>query len=538
MLPLLPLISTSLASLLWLVLTNLGQDGSGLIGQVAFGMTTLAAVQCLHHLLVNGFLRVNSRGRHASSELVQTVSKIALYGLGVMVFIHWGLHQDVTGILATSAMLTIIFGMALQPTLGHLFSGVSIEIERPFKVGDCLRFDAFEGQVLSMNWRSVYVRTGSNTTILLPNSVINGRTLEVIAANQPFWHVVSFTVGNEHAPNLVIRTAMQIFSNGLPGMCDNPVPEVFIAAKDAMSGLRTYRAAMPTMHFMQRESLGAGFLERLWYALAREQIENTTPLYWPDKGDAGERPSLPALFVSLPALLQQQIMRSARTVRYGRHECLEQAESGTLAWIIQGELREYAPQSSALDRELEALLLACEGSARGTARRLAQIDYARLLEHGHAALGPLAHNLCERIAAHTDNPWLAWQAFSASVEDNRSRAEFLHLAPPVCSRVLKAGEWIGWPAALSGQRQTQRMEVSRECTLLVWPTDVLRRLLQEVSSTQLRPLIGKLEAYYGIVAPLCSAQFHLWIKECQAPSPVDVSIFSLSRQSDSAENIP
>jgi CRP-like cAMP-binding protein len=535
MLPLLPLISTSLAALLWLVSATLGHDASGVIETTAFGMTVLAAVQCLHLLLVNGFLRFDKRGHQASSELLQTVSRIALYGIGAMVFLRWGLHHDVTSLLATSAMLTIILGMALQPTLGHLFSGVSIEIERPFKVGDCLRFDNLEGQVLSMNWRSVYLRTGVNTTILLPNSVINGRALEVIAAHQPYWHTVSFTVGDEHAPGHVIRTAMRVFDSGLQGMCENAAPDVFIASKDPVTGLRTYRASMPTLHFMQRGGMGASFLERLWYALSREQIENATPAYWPSVDDTAAAPAVPALFLSFPLPLQQLLMRSARTQRYGRHECLAYSEPGELQWIIQGELRESAPRSSALERELESLLLACEVLGRNAPRRLAQLDYVRLLEQGYIALGPLAQNLCERIAAHTDNPWLAWQAFSRSIDNAQARAEFLCFAPSVCSRVLQAGEWLGWSAVLSGERQMKTMEVSRECTLLVWSADMMRRLLQEASELQLHVLIQQLQKRKRTPAPLLSAQFHAWIKDGQVLPSSDTSDFSLNRQFDFVE---
>ena len=535
MLPLLPLISTSLAALLWLVLSNVGHDDNGLIEQAAFGMTTLALVQCLHLLLVNGVARFGKRGPDASSDLLQTVSQIAFYGIGAMIFIRWGLHQDVTSILATSAMLTIILGMALQPTLGHLFSGVSIEIERPFKVGDCLRFDTIEGQVMSMNWRSVYLRTGVNTTILLPNSVINGRTIEVIAAQQTFWHRVNFTVGDEHAPGHVISTAMRIFDGGLPGMCDSAAAEVFIAAKDAMTGLRTYCAGIPTMQFMQRGDLSARFLEQLWYALSRAHIDNTIPPYWPVQRSAEPLPPLPALFLGLPSPQQQQLMRSARTLRYGRHECLERSEPGELRWIIRGELRESAPWSSELDCELEALLLACEAGPNGAAPRLSPRDFARLLEHGHIALGPFARNLCERIAVHTDNPWLAWQALSRSVDDAQSRAELLRLAPSVCSRVLKAGDWVGWSAALSGQRQAERLEVSCECTLLAWPADLMRRLLQEASSTQLWSLTQQLREDDKTVAPHCGAQFDRWIKDGHGTSAVDMLDGALGGPLGSAE---
>ena len=42
-------------------------------------------------------------------------------------------------LLTTSAVGAVVIGFALQDTLGNAFSGLAIQIEKPFHVGDWLR---------------------------------------------------------------------------------------------------------------------------------------------------------------------------------------------------------------------------------------------------------------------------------------------------------------------------------------------------------------------------------------------------------------
>jgi small-conductance mechanosensitive channel len=40
------------------------------------------------------------------------------------------------GLLATSGIIAIVLGLALQSTLSDVFSGISLNIEKPFRIGD------------------------------------------------------------------------------------------------------------------------------------------------------------------------------------------------------------------------------------------------------------------------------------------------------------------------------------------------------------------------------------------------------------------
>jgi small-conductance mechanosensitive channel len=83
------------------------------------------------------------------------------------------LKEPISAVLATSGVLAIVLGLALQNTLADVFSGLAINVERPFGAGDWITLsENVEGQVIEINWRATRLRTASNDIIVIPNSVI------------------------------------------------------------------------------------------------------------------------------------------------------------------------------------------------------------------------------------------------------------------------------------------------------------------------------------------------------------------------------
>jgi CRP-like cAMP-binding protein len=83
------------------------------------------------------------------------------------------LDLPVRGLLATSGAVAIILGLALQSSLGDVFSGIVLNIERPYRVGDWIMVDdTVQGTVIETNWRATHILTGNQDEAIIPNSVI------------------------------------------------------------------------------------------------------------------------------------------------------------------------------------------------------------------------------------------------------------------------------------------------------------------------------------------------------------------------------
>ena len=99
-------------------------------------------------------------------------------------------HVDITGIVATSAVLTAIIGLSFQDTLGNMMGGMALQMERAISVGDWIRVDNQEGLVREIRWRHTAIETRNWDTIIFPNSALMKAHVTVLGrrTGQPRQH--------------------------------------------------------------------------------------------------------------------------------------------------------------------------------------------------------------------------------------------------------------------------------------------------------------------------------------------------------------
>jgi small-conductance mechanosensitive channel/CRP-like cAMP-binding protein len=122
-----------------------------------------------------GFLRafVVLGQQPRESKLVQDLLAALIYTAAVFAIIADVFDLPVRGLLATSGAVAIIIGLALQSSLGDVFSGIVLNIERPYSVGDWIILDdSVQGKVIETNWRATHILTGNQDVAIIPNSVI------------------------------------------------------------------------------------------------------------------------------------------------------------------------------------------------------------------------------------------------------------------------------------------------------------------------------------------------------------------------------
>ena len=81
--------------------------------------------------------------------------------------------EPISTFLATSGVVAVVLGLALQNTLGDVLAGLAINIERPFAAGDWITMAGqVSGQVMQVNWRATRLRTWSHDMLVIPNSLV------------------------------------------------------------------------------------------------------------------------------------------------------------------------------------------------------------------------------------------------------------------------------------------------------------------------------------------------------------------------------
>lgn len=83
---------------------------------------------------------------------------------------------QLTPLVATSAAFSLIFGLALQDTLGNLFAGIAVQMDKPYEIGHWIEVQGqnnkWIGQVHEITWRATVLIGWSDEIITIPNRVI------------------------------------------------------------------------------------------------------------------------------------------------------------------------------------------------------------------------------------------------------------------------------------------------------------------------------------------------------------------------------
>lgn len=73
-----------------------------------------------------------------------------------------------------TAIIGAVAGLAAQPVLGDLFSGLALSFNKPFEIGDRIELDnGIRGVVMDITPRHVVLRTIDTIDVIVPNSKIN-----------------------------------------------------------------------------------------------------------------------------------------------------------------------------------------------------------------------------------------------------------------------------------------------------------------------------------------------------------------------------
>ncbi|GMV39123.1 MAG: hypothetical protein AMXMBFR64_08390 [Myxococcales bacterium] len=79
---------------------------------------------------------------------------------------------NLSGLIATSAVLTAVIGLAFQDTLGNVMGGLVLQTEGTLRVGDWIRFDDVVGRIVDVRWRYTAIETRNWETLVIPNGTL------------------------------------------------------------------------------------------------------------------------------------------------------------------------------------------------------------------------------------------------------------------------------------------------------------------------------------------------------------------------------
>lgn len=174
---------------------------------IMFGLKVFAAfiiyfvgawiIRKLKGMLTRFFVKKDTDAAIAS--FVQSLVSISLTIVLILVTVGTlGVDTSSLAALLTGGGLAI--GMALNGTVQNFAGGIMLLVFRPFKAGDYIAAQGFEGTVSEINIVSTKLTTTDNRCIIIPNGVLSNETINNFSQNS--LRRVDWTVNVEYGASV------------------------------------------------------------------------------------------------------------------------------------------------------------------------------------------------------------------------------------------------------------------------------------------------------------------------------------------------
>jgi small-conductance mechanosensitive channel/CRP-like cAMP-binding protein len=180
-------------------------------------------------------------------------------------------------ILTTSALLTAVVGLAMQDTLGNLVSGLALQLQAPFDVGDWIEFDSGQqaGRVTEITWRATSIMTLDQVEVILPNATLAKAAIR----NYSRPSTVSrrrVTVGVSYAVAPIdVHAALVAAVTDTPGVLPSPAP--FVRTQKFADSAIEYDVMFFIDDYGLALRIDSSVRDRIYYELARRGFEIPFP---------------------------------------------------------------------------------------------------------------------------------------------------------------------------------------------------------------------------------------------------------------------
>ena len=430
----LPVAFAIVATLLWLLGDLLkedpilGEDRAQAAFQVAaVVLGTAAATLLTGHLLISVLF-----DRAPTGFQQAVVYGVLTFVTSAFLLAHYGF--DLRAILTTSAIVTAVVGLAMQPTLGTVISGLTVHATNVVRVDDGVVHEGEIARITALTWRSVVARKNSGAVVVFPNSRVADHVTEIVRHDRSLRVHTYFQAPIDVPPERIGGLVVQMVSDFA---AVDPSRSVIVApnAYEPDRGSIKYRITYNIRNFDERGDLEDEVLRRLWYVFQRNGIAiPTNRLFVPARhvtapidafqlasriSDALERGGSVALKLSDTEQSSATLCAEARLLLYAPDErlILPETTAGSAYLLVRGETvksHEFGSNEAELGRPvLPAFRLGPDATVRRIADRLA------------ADIGPYAEFVVWRAAEGAANLVELCRTVAREIDDPAKRAKFL-----------------------------------------------------------------------------------------------------------------
>ena len=249
--------------------------------RVHFGAAAVLLSTALVVALVNRYvwdIYFERRKQTPIPHFLREVVALILFLVALLFILSFGYHaeRELKGVVVGSGFIALVFGFAGQNFLSGIIAGMSLQINRPYKVTDWLKVGDTYGEVMEINWRSTRLRTNDGIYLDIPNNEIVKST--IVNLHYPTEvHAMRIRVGVDYnvPPNRVkdaLTRAAQSAMNVLPE------PKVRVFLVDFSDHAMTYEIKYYMGNHARINETNDAVRTNVWYELKRQRIRIPYPI--------------------------------------------------------------------------------------------------------------------------------------------------------------------------------------------------------------------------------------------------------------------
>ncbi len=125
-----------------------------------------------------GWLPLEAATQRRVPNIMKFVASMLVYGVGVGGIVSVVFGQSLTSLLAASGLLLTIIGLSIRESIANVFSGIVLNVERPFLIGDYIKLNNLSGQVKDITWRTTRIESSEGPMVSMANSRVSEAVTE------------------------------------------------------------------------------------------------------------------------------------------------------------------------------------------------------------------------------------------------------------------------------------------------------------------------------------------------------------------------
>ncbi len=260
---------------LWWALPDLDVEAAKWCRAALIFVSVYIAIRVLDHWIFD--LILARRRRVPVPIVLRDICRWLLATVALFVIIRTlfpGVNLSVLAL--SSAVIGYILGNATQDTLGNLVSGLALNTEDPFTIGDWVTIAGHTGRIVDMTWRATCLRTKTDDYIIIPNAAI-AREAIVNHSRPTATHGYLLDIGvNYGVSPTKVRNTILTALRGVPEVLSDPAPSVWLVAFSDFS--IDYKVKFYSRDFARLEHTQSRIMDLIWYHFKRNDIVIPFPI--------------------------------------------------------------------------------------------------------------------------------------------------------------------------------------------------------------------------------------------------------------------